>query len=861
MAGAGPASRGEKAIMMDCNATTRRNQAAPAGIPRRLLPPSPRPFFSLGSLCSYGLVCAACATLVNPALAQIDLDSWADDPPAESGSRPRSGGDADDLQGQVEVSAYSTVDIHVQNTDLAKVLQMLSIQSQRNIIVSKNVSGTVSADLYDVTFFEALDAILNSNGYGYVEEGSFIKVYTLEELRSIKEAALQLVYRRFELSYLSAADAAIFVTPLLSEKGEIAISAEAAPGFKADESDGGGENWASYATMVVRDFPEQVDDIARLIGELDIRPQQVLVEATVLQSTLNEDNAFGIDWSLLADVNFLDFTNPLSAVDDLLSGSGEAGFQPPDNKAVAGRSNVGQTQRAGGLKIGVVSDDIAVFLRVLDEVTDTTVLSRPRVLALNRNRGQILIGRKIGYLSTTSTETSTTQTVQFLDTGTQLIFRPFVGKDGYIRMELKPSVSEGIIRDVTGSDGGTFTIPDEITQELQTNVVVKDGHTIVLGGLFREETTLTRRQVPFLGDIPIIGAAFKGKEDITRRSEITFLITPSIMRDEILIAEGQRATEMVEDARLGARMGVLPWSNDRLTNDHNLKAQEAIAAGDFELALYHIDLSLSLKRTQPQIIQMRERLLGKSDKWFNGSIMRDLSNDHIEAGMNQMNAQPQAGKTGSTPATDPLLTAVPAWDSGVVETGAESVDPSDAGEPLAVPASIDEETPIFEVTPVTPATPATPSPSPTTPGTSSPADDEEISWGGTVNGNPIMCADWFEYGVNTWQDEGGVWHFNPGGFESLSLDPVSAADPCGFEPRSKSEQTATAIDAAEHNLRLGQSIALSLSLSPMGAIHFGPAMARYQAWVLAQRSSRPSFTDDASDGGLAEVPTDTAPSK
>jgi type IV pilus assembly protein PilQ len=108
------------------------------------------------------------------------------------------------------------------------------------------------------------------------------------------------------------------------------------------------------------------------------------------------------------------------------------------------------------MKIGIVSNDVAVFLRVLDEVSDTTVVSNPKVLALNRQPARVLVGRKVGYLNTTSTDTATTQTVEFLDTGTQLYFRPFVSNDGIIRMELRPAVSEAAIRtasDVSERDG------------------------------------------------------------------------------------------------------------------------------------------------------------------------------------------------------------------------------------------------------------------------------------------------------------------------------------------------------------------------------------------------------------------------
>lgn len=533
------------------------------------------------------------------------------------------------LIGDVSVSEYLSVTLHVQDTELSTVLRMLSMQSQKNIVANSDVTATVTADLYDVTFYEALDAILHANGYGYIEEDSFIYVYTQEELQTIIESQKKISTRVFRLNYLSAADASTFATELLSDSGSIAFNGEVSPGFQAEMADGGAESFALATTLVVHDYDEYLDDITDLLSQLDRRPQQVLVEATVLQTNLSEDNAWGIDFNVLAGMNFTDLTDPRSAVDELLNGS--TGFQPDDNQAWSVQNTQGRTNAAGGLKIGVVSDDISIFLRVLDEVTDATVLSRPKVLALNRNRGEILIGRRLGYLSTTATETSTTQTVEFLDTGTQLNFRPFIGDDGFIRMELKPSVSEGIIREVTTADGQSVTIPDEITQELTTNVVVQDGYTIVLGGLFKEETTLSRRQVPILGDIPILGAAFRGHDDSTRRSEIIFLITPTIMKDEPLIAEGIRANQMVEMARLGARKGVLPWSIDRMTTQHNMRAEEAWRSGDAELALWEINQSLSLRRNQPLVLALRERITGESERSYNRSLMREMLTDHLDA--------------------------------------------------------------------------------------------------------------------------------------------------------------------------------------------------------------------------------------
>ncbi len=554
--------------------------------------------------------------LCTPAIAQPDPSLWTGEEETADES-DATAGDAD-----IHVTEYLTVDLNVQDTDLATVLQALSMQSHKNIVTTRNVSASISAVLYDVTFYEALDAILHANGFAWREEKNFIYVYTAEEYAQILESERQIVHRVFTLDYLNASDAAVFVEPLLSEKGVVALSGDPVPGIKPDESDVGSTSWTYSGKLVVSDYPENLEEISSLLEDLDTRPQQVLVEATVLQTTLTEDNAWGVDWNIVADMDFADITNPLSAADDLLNGS--EGFQPADNKAFGGGTNVGRTSQPGSLKIGVVTDDISVFLRVLDEVTDTTVVSRPRVLALNRQRGEIQIGRKIGYLSTTSTETSTTQTVQFLDTGTQLLFRPFVAKDGFIRMELKPKVSEGIIREVTSSEGAAVTIPDEITQELTTNVLVPDGNTIVLGGLFKEETTLSRRQVPVLGDVPLLGAAFKGHDDTTQRSEIMFLITPRIMKQDYLIAMGNEANEHVDRARIGIREGLLPWSREKLVLQHNLEAREYLRKGDSDMALWHVRQSLSLSPNQPRVLQLQEQLLSGKTPWFENSVFESI---------------------------------------------------------------------------------------------------------------------------------------------------------------------------------------------------------------------------------------------
>lgn len=529
---------------------------------------------------------------------------------------------------KLSIDENNIVDLHVNDQDLSAVLEMLSIQSQRNIVASKNVSARVTANLYGVTFYEALEAILNINGYGFIEEGNFIYVYTLDEIAQIEKANRQRVSKVIALSYLSSIDAAEFVKPLLSETGQIKTNGKTAGFPSLGDVPQGNEEYALHSTLVVYDYEENVAEIEALVKQLDTRPEQVLVEATILQTTLNEANAFGVDFAIVGNMAFSDFINvggPLSGPNALIGGKSGTSPLPADGGGSAISSTVGNTPGSGGLKVGIVSNDVSVFLRVLDEVTDSTVLSNPKLLALNRQGARVLVGRKVGYLSTTSTDTATTQTVEFLDTGTQLYFRPFVDPvQRTIRMELKPQVSEAVIRDVKDATGAAVTIPDEITNELSTNVLVRDGQTIVLGGLFRESTVATRRQIPLLGDIPLIGSAFRGNEDETQRSELIFLITPTIVNDTSMAEAGQRGKDIVDQARAGAREGTLRWSRDRLTSQLNIEAQKLANEGNTEKALWKTERSLSLNSSQPEMIAMREKLTGEKSAWPSRSMLNRI---------------------------------------------------------------------------------------------------------------------------------------------------------------------------------------------------------------------------------------------
>lgn len=577
---------------------------------------------------------------------------------------------------QVNVGSFGEIDLHVKDLDLTKVLQLLSIQSQRNIIASKSVSGTVSADLYGVDFYEALDAILQPNGFGFQEKGQFIYVYTAQELADIEKAERKQVSRILRLNYITAADAATFVQPLLSDAGSIAGSGESEQGFRPDVGDGGANSYAHTDTIVVRDYQENVDEILAVIADLDVRPSQVLVEATVLSARLTEQNAFGVDISVLIDYEMADFLGSPANVIDKLTGktpqvAGGGANQPVTTRIGTGgglQTGVGNTAAEGGFKVGVVGDNVSAFVRALDQVTDTTVLANPKILVLNRQKADIQVGGRLGYLSTTQTETAATETVEFLEVGTQLVVRPFVGNDGFVRMELRPELSDG----ETVSVDGTI-IPNQTTQNLTTNVVVRSGQTVVLGGLFKEDVSVGRRQVPGLGDVPVLGAAFKGQDDNVERSEVIFLVKPTIMKDESLYAAGESMKDSSHEAILGARKGLLPWSRTKLTSAQLTKAQRHLEQGNTEKALWSTNLALYLDPTLTEAMDMKEEITGEEFRYHDFSIMNAAIDDAVssQSGDDMPDLDPQGEATMTVPAPAVDATTEQPVTEEVAEANAE----------------------------------------------------------------------------------------------------------------------------------------------------------------------------------------------
>jgi type IV pilus assembly protein PilQ len=476
------------------------------------------------------------------------------------------------------------------------------------------VRGTVTASLYSVSFEEALTAILASNGCTWREQGNFIYVYTAAEVAEMESSSRGLLSRLFRLHYVRAADVQSMIQPLLSAEGQISVSPQAEAGISSDPESAGGDSLSIEDCVLVRDYPEHMEEIARLIAELDVRPRQVLIEATILQAVIEEDNALGIDFDLVGGVDFQNISatsNP--ALTNLVRG--ELPQAELDNTTLGAQTDFRSIVPEGGFTFGIIKNNVSLFIRALEQVTDTTVLANPKVLALNKQRGEVIVGRRDGYLTTTVTETAAVQNIEFLETGTQLVFRPFIGDDGYIRMEIHPEDSTG---GLTASN-----LPEEQTTEVTTNIVIRDGHTILIGGLFREQSRSSRRQVPLIGNIPGAGALFRNTRDETSREEVIILLTVHLVKDdEPLLAESAKAMQDVERYRVGMREGVQWLGRERLAQAHYQWAIQHLEKGNVSQALWDLDLALNNNPKFLAAMKMREELRGKRHWDDEGSDVR-----------------------------------------------------------------------------------------------------------------------------------------------------------------------------------------------------------------------------------------------
>lgn len=390
-----------------------------------------------------------------------------------------------DLEGQVQWNSGSDrVSLVVQDKPLGAVLHTLAGLKGVNIAANLDTDTAISVTLNDVGFEEALSAIVSIAGCTWVRNGDIILV---SKLSAETRTSPQVQGRRvqvFPLNYVDASDIEAVAKGLLSPVGQIFTTKTLTTDRKKTQE-----------LVVVEDVPGSLARVADYIAQVDCPPRQVMIEAHVLQVELKDAMRHGVNWQYLTTISGRElalktqgFANPLATPGSVFSLDG---------------------------------DKLDILLELLQSTAETKTLASPKVVVANGQEAKIQIGAKFGYFVTTTTQTSTMQNVNFLETGVILTVTPQVSLDGQVLMTVKPEVSTGRI-----SPAG---LPETETTTAQTTVMLPDGGGMVIGGLIKELDTETQDKVPILGDLKVVGRLFQRRVVTRQRNEIIIALVPRIV--------------------------------------------------------------------------------------------------------------------------------------------------------------------------------------------------------------------------------------------------------------------------------------------------------------------------------------------
>lgn len=477
--------------------------------------------------------------------------------------------------------------ITFRDEDVRAALDLIGQAGGLNILPSASVRGTVTATLNNMTAEEALAALLRTTGLVARHEENLIFVGTPADMLQLAQAKDEIVTRLYHPNYVRAADLKTLIEPLLtSGVGAVVVTSPAQNGIAPDDKAAGGDEFAGPELLLVRDFSQVLPRIDQLVAEVDRRPKQVAIEAMILSVKLADNNSLGVDLELLKkDQNLR-----------IVAGAPAADLASID-------------MSHGGLKVGFLDSGLSSFINALETIGDTNVVASPHLMCLNKQKAEILIGSQLGYVSTTVTQTAATQTVDFLEVGTQLRIRPFIGEDGMIRMEVHPELSTGNVR-----VEGQFTLPDKEVTQVTTNIMVADGRTIIIGGLIRESLGQNTSRIPWLGTLPGIGPLLSHRRDEIDRQELIVLITPKIVHGDLprhvadeAVADFMHRQTIIRDklSPLGTR-----YSGQR----HLRLAKAAAAEGRCEDALHHLHWALHFNPQDREAVRLRLEMLAATGK-------------------------------------------------------------------------------------------------------------------------------------------------------------------------------------------------------------------------------------------------------
>lgn len=495
----------------------------------------------------------------------------------------------------IEEGLSKRISLDLRGMDIVDTIKFLAMKGNLNVVTSKNVKGRTTLFLKDVTIADTLDVILLTNKLASERKKNIITVMTEAEYEALygRKYTDKREIKTLKLNYALPTKIGAALGNIKSSIGKIIMDdatgililidtpekieemeltsleldegiVEKKPStvtrvFELEYADaetikgkvsealtkdvGSVQSDERTNKLIVRDLPNRMADIEELITAFDTKTREVFIEAKIVEITLDDEFALGVNWdkmfkTLKEEIHFVG-SFPVSGITDSFGqmsiGTWKKGFYTEEGtseeKWHPGTLDHRQTQK------------IISFLRTVGKVK---IISSPHIAVCNNEEAKIMVGTRQPYATSTISQSETAATTswsaEFVDVGVTLTVTPTINKSGFIRMHIKPEVSTlrdwFEIRDEAGTT--QIRLPEVDTSNAETDVLVQDGRTIIIAGLIKEVTNRSEERLPILGDIPVLGGLFRSTSTAKATKELVIFLTPHIISggEDLLYLEG-----------------------------------------------------------------------------------------------------------------------------------------------------------------------------------------------------------------------------------------------------------------------------------------------------------------------------------
>lgn len=405
------------------------------------------------------------------------------------------------------------ISLDFEDAEIGNILRMIAEVSNLNVIAGEEVKGTVTIRMVDVPWDQALDVVLLTKGLGFLRIGNILRIAPVDVLHREEEARLQerrakekledLVVKLQPVNYANVKEIKDLVSHLLSPRGTVNVDSRT-------------------STLIIKDIPTVIQEATALVKAIDTATPQVLIEAKIVEASLDFSRALGVRWGTQFNANGSD------------GGARDLRLSDGTNSVVPGFGSGNQTSSfvvanpisaaVGTLTLGLLSfaDHLQLDLAIqaAESKKKGKVVSSPRVVTLDNREATIQQGVAIAFTSSTADSVTTT----FVDAVLELKVKPHITADKSIIMKIKVS------RNAPDLAASTGTVQGITKNETETEALVRDGETMVLGGIYTVDKSHTQSMFPYLADVPVLGVAFRSTDRKDVRKELLVFVTPRIVR-------------------------------------------------------------------------------------------------------------------------------------------------------------------------------------------------------------------------------------------------------------------------------------------------------------------------------------------